>query len=48
MMVDKYLENQINPLPLIEYDQTTTEIKRTFHLDLAYRKLKAPVSGEQK
>ena len=45
VLMSKYLENQINPLPLIQYDQRSTDNKRTFHLKDAYDKLRSPYGG---
>ena len=44
--MDKYLENKINPLPIIEYNQTKAEIERVFNINLAYSKLKDPIIGK--
>ena len=41
MMMDKYLENPVNPLMLIEYDQRDDRLlKRTIYVKEAYNKLK--------
>ena len=41
MMMDKYLENPVNPLMLIEYDQRDDRLlKRTVYVKEAYNKLK--------
>ena len=42
--MDKYLENKVNPLPIIEYKEKV-EIERVFHLNLAYSKLREPIIG---
>ena len=46
--MDKYLENKVNPLPIIEYNQSNPEIERVFHINLAYSKLKEPIIGKSK
>ena len=40
LMLDKYLENPINPLMFVEYNQTTAELERTINCNLAYHKLR--------
>lgn len=40
MMMDKYLENPVNPLMLIEYDQKDESQMRTIYVKEAYNKLK--------
>ena len=40
LMLDKYLENPINPLMFVEYNQTTAELDRTINCNLAYHKLR--------
>ena len=40
MMMDKYLENPMNPLMLIEYDQRDGSQMRNIYVKEAYNKLK--------
>ena len=40
LMLDKYLENPVNPLMFVEYDQTVDYPVRRNNCDLAYHKLR--------
>ena len=40
MMLEKYLENPINPLLFVEYNQEKVSFERTIHCDKAYHKLR--------
>ena len=40
MMLDKYLENPMNPMMFIEYDQSVETPERTINCEQAYHKLR--------